>query len=201
MSGKRKRLDIEKVYHLGGLDFEYRATANHFFINGIWKGKKLEIASGEIGPNETHNEFLIDNFFADDHGFQTPYYEEASKVAKENNRTMAGIVMEIMKTEMEDGYYLRVEADAWGRSSLNSRILKEAARQLLRGGEAADKKAEVYLRHRYERLFPGQEVEWDTFLANTERNGWYGAWIPQESTLKKDIITTAARVFVDRALR
>lgn len=188
------------LYKFGDLTFEFEKKEMTFYVYGIWKEKRLTLVSGDhgqcgVGSYSHLYEYVIDSFF-DNIGTGSPlYYKYASQEAKKIDRTLAGIVMEIIKEEMPDGWLLRIEVDTWRAQGLTSQDLKTAAQQLLAKKDTSSEpsdEAQSYLQHRYDRLFPKEKIPLDKFLHNIASNGWYGAWLPQEYTEKQNIISTAA---------
>ena len=157
---------------------------------------------GTIAPFKGGNEFVIDDFFfARGTNSFSAYYKEISKIAKAHGRTVADIAMEIVKDAMAESDRLRVGADGWrgaqGPTILASSSLKLAARELLnKANEEEDdlEEAKAYLETRYRRLFPTAKMSREDFLRNIEKRGWYGTWLPNFSTEKTNVITTAHNI-------
>ena len=186
---------------VNGLKFKVMVNASEFAVLGLWKGEELPLASGKIKPFEGGKEFVIDDFFYEGPNSFSKYYKDISTIAKASKRTVAGIVMEIIKGAMAEGDRVKVKADGWiglqGPATLRSALLILAAREMLGEGDDDDEEeddlqeAKAYLEYRYKRLFPKEEMSKDAFLRNISGRGWYGAWLPDVSTEKKDVITTA----------
>lgn len=183
------------VVKRGGLAFEIKADDSTLEVNGIWKGQRHRLVDVDITDIEGGKKFEISDFFFWQNNSTSPYYKEASTIAKEHDRTLAGIAMEIIKDKMADGDYLREDTDAWfgrnGESKIDSGNLKRAAQMLL-DETAGEDVAKEYLKMRYQRLFPAGKISREDFLRNIQSRGWYGAWLPHAFTPKKDVITTAA---------
>lgn len=189
------------IINVSGLTFKVEVDDSAFAVLGLWEGQELSLVRGTIVPFEDGtNEFIIDSFFFEGSNSFSAYYEEISKIAKARKRTVAGIVMEIIKDTMTKGSHLSVGGDSWrgaqGPTILESSSLKLAARELL--GKANEEEydleeAKAYLETRYGRLFPTAKMSREDFLRNIENRGWYGAWLPNFSTEKTDVITTAVR--------
>lgn len=186
------------IVHISELTFKFKVDDSAFAVWGFWKGQELSLVRGTIVPIEQRKEFIIDDFFFKGPNSFSVYYIEINKIAKAHGRTVAGIVMEIIKGAMAEGDHLRVGADAWmglqGATVLESAPLKLAAREML--GEVNEEEydleeAKAYLENRYRRLFPAGKVSREVFLRNIRARGWYGAWLPDVSTEKENVITTA----------
>jgi len=190
-----------------GLTFKLEVGDATFNVKGILEGQEYSLANGAIVSYMGHKRFDIDNFFFMKSDFNSPYYKPANDIAKAHGRTLPGIVMEVIKSAMAEGDYVRITADAWlgsrGKTLLKSWNLRAAAKSMLGEGDVEDAPwwleeydsddAKAYLEKRYRRLFPTESIPRDEFLRNTFTRGWYGAWLPMPYTEKKDFITTAVR--------
>ena len=197
------RMHVRKEVSIGGLKFVYQYNAKdyEFVIYGMLLGKRFKLAY--CAP--TKKGLVIKDFF---YGRPTrwPYYIKASAVAKANNRTLGGIVMQIIKEIALDGEVIYVGEDGWkstGRESrLTSTLLKQAANEILEGGEAVAVKtdAQTYLKKRWQRLHPKKQVSFSDYLVNTARHGWYGAWFAGDQTTKESMIATKTNRALDQHL-
>jgi hypothetical protein len=122
-------------------------------------------------------------------------------VARSKNRTLVGVIMELIKTLMSKNETLHVD-DAWEggpANSLNSFKLKQAA-QTIRDSHARIQGAD-YLVRRFDRLNGKGSQSFATYIDNTIKGGYYGAWnLSTQNTSKDDIIVTTAEYSTERAL-
>ena len=135
------------------------------------------------------------------------YYAEASAVAKVHNRTLAGIVMQLIQSMAAEGEVISVGNDVWSlgadgiqhSSPLNSAILAITANELLTGTPRTHPAAARYLQRRYDRLYSATSaITYRTFLENTKQHGWYGAWIGKGTVKENMLQTNANMACVDR---
>lgn len=190
---------------LGGLEFEYgyHPEDQTYDVYGKLPGKNPTLLASCSGlPRGLE----IDNFFFTASQNDTDYLQEAKRMAKENDRTLAGIVMELIRKMAPDHTCILVETDTWigdqsgsGGKAFDSDVLKNAAGALL---EKTDEfpEAQAYLKKRWKRLYENKgkgasDVSEKTFLENTAEHGWYGAWLGDgDSTTKETMLTTNANM-------
>lgn len=196
-----------KKISIGGLDFVSKYDKDNFevVIYGLLPGEEKMYKLVHLISTEKGLE-IADFFYT--RNYRWPYYKKASVIAKANDRTIAGIVMGIIKEIADDEEVIFVGKNAWtrtvGESYLTSALLKQAAYQILKGGGdleafAFKTDAQKYLEKRWKRLYPDKKVSFSEFLENTRQHGWYGAWFVRGRTTKETMITTKKNmVFVDR---
>lgn len=173
--------------------FKFVNQGDMFAVCANWNGRERRIVTGEIKGNV----FVIENFLYSVH---LTLKQALTEAAKKAGRTLAGMVMETIKQGLPDDAVLQVEDDDWagkqGPQTLKSPDLQKAAQSMLiEPGATTNQPAKDYLDKRYERLYPTdaakERMPKRLFLTNIQNHGWYGAWLPESSTAKESIISTA----------
>jgi hypothetical protein len=190
-----------QVKTVAGLEFEYGCHPEDQTYDVY--GKLPDMANTLLASCSLLAQGLnINEFFFTASQNDVDYLREAKRIAKENGRTLAGIVMQLIMEMAPDHTCILVETDTWigdqsgsGGKAVDSDDLKTAAHALMEGTQA-----QAYLIKRWKRLYENNgkgasDVSWGKFLENTAEHGWYGAWLGNgDSTTKETMLTTNANM-------
>ena len=153
---------------------------------------EFELARLSLDPPE-----MIDDFFLAlaAHPLGSWALQALRAKAKENSRTLPGMVMELLKTALKpnqvplvmDSWSSLVELENGQITQMRSVWLQRAAEDLL-GEKAWDshtlmiKAAKEYLKQRWERHFKEgpYSLPWIEFLERSKKKGYYGVWLGSE---------------------
>ena len=176
--------------------------------------RKVQLVECSITTEQSGKQLVsVDDFMYSNGSNGTDYYAYASEVARQHGRTLAGIVMSVLKEARKDGRSITLAQDGWlGKrpemDTIHSSDVSDAADRIIErratvseedAGEdhvppkgTVEDPAEVYVTNRYHRLYPNNEVTFDAYLADAATYGWYGAWIKGTVEMAKMQDTKAA---------
>lgn len=203
-------LEDVKEYDIAGLKFRIECFTRHFNIIGLLPGDSkrysLVTCSGCHVLMEESGLVKLDDFFNSANNSGTKYYKAAKMIVQKDNRTLAGVIMELIRTflmEFEHNQRITVGVDVWHTSDITTTDVKETATKLFNLGEKKDcwdptklvdrdNEVDMYVSKRYKRLYPDHKTTFKDYLNGLKIYGWYSPWIQPFSVDASNMGVTAA---------